>query len=144
MTGSKEAAPVEVTNTEPMPVTFDHPVDTTAQTTARTVASAARVDADMLRTEDQRRISGIWERTQQVIALFVINGTLFVVGILVLTPSLIAVNGEQVPDYAVTASVAGMLFLTGAANLVIGFYFGRTNHQRVGGDASPRDDLRGR
>jgi hypothetical protein len=39
----------------------------------------------------------------------------------------------QVPDFMVTASVAGMLFLTGIANLVIGFYFGRTNHERVGG-----------
>ena len=34
---------------------------------------------------------------------------------------------------ATAQKVAAFVFLTGVANLVIGFYFGRTNHQRTGG-----------
>lgn len=109
---------------------------------AKTVASSAKVEADILRTQDQRRISGIWERTQQIIALSVVEAALFVTAILVLTPSITALTGRQADSATVTASIAGMLFLTGVANLVIGFYFGRTNHQRVGGVSS--EDVSGR
>jgi hypothetical protein len=87
------------------------------QATARTVAAKAGVDADVLRTEDQRRISGIWERTQQVIALSVVLTALFVSAWLAVQP-----NGNS-----------PYVFLASVANLVIGFYFGRTNHTRVGG-----------
>lgn len=137
-----EPAPVEVTNTEPMPVTFDPPVATPAQTRARSTALSARVDADILRTEDQRRISGMWERTQQIIALSVVEVSLIVVALLVLAPTLVRAMGHEVTAEGTTAAVAGLLFLTGVANLVIGFYFGRTNHQRVGG--VDRDDYLGR
>lgn len=136
----KDAAPVEVTNTDPMPVTIEKPVDTVPQTEARKVASAAKVEAEILRTDDQRRISGIWERTQQIIALSVVEAALFVTSILVLTPAMAQINGGAAEEASITAAIAGMLFLTGVANLVIGFYFGRTNHTRVGGTASP-DDL---
>ena len=50
-------APVEVTNSDPMPVSMVEHKDTTAQEVARKTAASARVDADVLRTEDQRRIS---------------------------------------------------------------------------------------
>jgi hypothetical protein len=118
------------------------PNDTSAQTTAKSVASSARVDADILRTEDQRRISGIWERTQQIIALSVVEAALFVTGVLVLTPSVAAMSGHAADNSAITSAIAGMLFLTGVANLVIGFYFGRTNHTRVGGVSA--DEAQGR
>jgi hypothetical protein len=111
---TSEPAPVEVTNHEPIPVAM---ADTAQQTTARTVAAKAGVDAEMLRTEDQRRISGIWERTQQVIALSVVLTSLFVSAYLAIQP-----GGNS-----------AYVFLASVANLVIGFYFGRTNHQRVGG-----------
>lgn len=125
-----EPAPVEVTNTDPMPVTRSETPDTTAQSTAKTVASSARVDADILRTQDQRRISGMWERTQQIIALSVVETTLLIIIVLV-------IRGD---DDVKTA----LAILFGLANLVIGFYFGRTNHQRVGGVADNRDDIVGR
>lgn len=98
--------------------------------------TTARIDADKLRTEDQRRISGIWERTQQVIALSVVEITLVVVSLLVLAPLLSNLNGRTADEASKTAAVAGMLFLTAVSNLVIGFYFGRTNHTRVGGVSS--------
>lgn len=128
--GPKPPAPVEVTNPDPIPVKVEQPADTTAQTTAKTVASSVKADADILRTEDQRRISGMWERTQQIIALSVVEATLLVILIQV-------ARGD--PDVKTALAI-----LFGLANLVIGFYFGRTNHQKVGGDSSPRDDAQGR
>lgn len=132
---SSEPAPVEVTNTEPMPVTLARPSDTPEQTTARSVASSARVDAAILRTEDQRRISGMWERTQQVIALSVVETALLVATLLVIF------NANQGND--ATSGVA-FVFLASVANLVIGFYFGRTNHQRVGGVSTDAEENVGR
>ena len=65
----------------------------------------------------QRATSIIWERTQQVIAVAVCAVALAVAGILALRSD----------------DPAAFVFLSSVANLVIGFYFGRTNHQRVGG-----------
>jgi hypothetical protein len=124
----KPASPVEVTNTDPVPVSVvdhqDH--DSPAQTDARKTAAEARVSADMLRTDDQRRISGIWERTQQIIALSVVETALFVAA----AKSIEAAFSGQ----ASTEAGVAFVFLASVANLVIGFYFGRTNHQKVGGD----------
>lgn len=55
----KQVAPVEVTNEAPIPVSVAHTPDTPPETTARSVAAKAVVEAEMLRTEDQRRISGM-------------------------------------------------------------------------------------
>jgi len=71
-------------------------------------------------TQGQREVNMVWEATQRQIALGVIVVALSVAAWL-------AVAGAA--DNAVAASV----FLYGVANLVIGFYFGRTNHQRIGG-----------
>jgi len=136
---------VNITNTSPVPVVVaEETLQLESQITSKQLAAAARVDAEILRTEDQRRISGIWEGTQQRIALSVVWVALFVVSILVLSPIIVLVVKGSTPEFAVTASVAGMLFLTGIANLVIGFYFGRTNHTRVGGEVVSGDDKSGR
>jgi len=66
----------------------------------------------------QRRINLIWEVTQAVVALSVTMVTLYVSAALTLSA-----KGDQ----------AAALLLSNAFFLVIGFYFGRTNHQRVGG-----------
>lgn len=78
-------------------------------------------------TAGQRQISLIWETTQMKIALSVIWASLIVSGS-------IAVFGK----YLGTADVqlAAVVFLFGVANLVTGFYFGRTNHTKVGGVGS--------
>jgi hypothetical protein len=84
-------------------------------------------------THGQRRINLIWEMTQAFVAISVTGSTLYV-------SSRLAVAGG--------ADMAAFLLLSNAFFLVIGFYFGRTNHQRVGGvgsgvggggDGFPRD-----
>lgn len=82
------------------------------------------------KTASQREINLIWETTQMKVALSVIWASLAVAISL-------AVFGRWLgaPDI----QLAAVVFLFGVANLVTGFYFGRTNHQRsggVGGDAA--------
>lgn len=67
---------------------------------------------------EQRRINTIWEATQAFIAILVTASTLFAATKLTLNNS-----GEM----------AAFLLLSNSFFLVIGFYFGRTNHQRIGG-----------
>lgn len=71
-----------------------------------------------LRTEGQRRINLIWEVTQSIVALSVTIATLFVAGKLALSES-----GYQ----------SAFLLLSNVFFLVLGTYFNRTNHVRVGG-----------
>jgi cobalamin synthase len=78
----------------------------------------------------QREINLIWENTQMKVALSVIWSSLAAALIL-------SVFGKFLgtPDL----QLAAVVFLFGVANLVTGFYFGRTNHQKsggVGGDAA--------
>ncbi len=76
-----------------------------------------------LTTHGQRRINLIWEVTQAGIALAVTTATLYVSAKLALLQP---------------AQTAAFLLLSNAFFLVIGFYFGRTNHTRVGG-VGPHD-----
>jgi len=88
------------------------PIDVTLKK-VEVLASAA-----VLRTAGQRRINIIWELTQAIIALAVSLATLYVAGALALREM---------------GQTAAFLLLSNAFFLVIGFYFGRTNHQRTGG-----------
>ncbi len=67
----------------------------------------------------QRRINMIWEITQALIALSVIWGTFSATIWVVVEDS--------------SNRLMAFLFMTNVVSIVIGFYFGRTNHQRVGG-----------
>ena len=78
----------------------------------------AKQSQEELRTRGQRRINIIWEVTQALIALGVSLQTLRVSGTLA---------SNEKPD------TAAFLLLSNAFFLVVGFYFGRTNHQRTGG-----------
>lgn len=113
--------------------TIDHPTE--AEHVARVKAdegSRATVATEaetILATHGQRRINLIWERTQSAIAISVVEVTLAVAAILIVAPSF-----RTNPDQAsVTASVTGLVLLSGLANLILGFYFSRTNHEKVGG-----------
>lgn len=77
-----------------------------------------------LTTASQRNINLIWETTQMKVALSVIWVSLMVAASL-------AVLGKFLgsPDI----QLAAVVFLFGVANLVTGFYFGRTNHTKSGG-----------
>jgi hypothetical protein len=72
----------------------------------------------------QRQVNLIWENTQMRVALSVIWSALAVAAAL-------AIFGKHIgsPDI----QLAAVVFLFGVANLVTGFYFGRTNHQKIGG-----------
>jgi len=82
--------------------------------------AVARSRADELDrvTHGQRRINLIWEVTQALVAVAVTFVTLYV-------SAALALRGDT--------DEAARLLLSNAFFLVIGFYFGRTNHQRVGG-----------
>jgi cobalamin synthase len=69
-------------------------------------------------TAGHRRVNIIWEVTQSMIAMSVALTTLYASAIIALRPA---------------AGEASFLLLSNAFFLVIGFYFGRTNHQRTGG-----------
>ena len=80
-----------------------------------------------LKTGGQRRINIIWEGTQAFVAIAVTIATLFVASNLALK------DNKQ---------VAAFLLLSNAFFLVIGFYFGRTNHQRQGGTGTHDSEAR--
>ncbi len=84
--------------------------------------SAGRRDEETLKTAGQRHVNLIWERTQQAIAVFV-------VGITTTTAAVIVLKSGSSPE----SKSAAITFLFSMASMVIGFYFGRTNHQRIGG-----------
>ncbi len=67
------------------------------------------------RLAGQKRVNVIWELTQAFVAISVTLVTLYV-------SAKLALSSEE-----------PMLLLSNAFFLVIGFYFGRTNHNRTGG-----------
>ena len=91
------------------------------------VVAATTTSEQDRKSAGQRRVNIIWELTQAAVALAVTGSTLYVSASLALKEN---------------AQTAAFLLLSNAFFLVIGFYFGRTNHQRsggVGGDmAGPR------
>ena len=74
-----------------------------------------------LKSAGQRRINAVWEYTQAVIAFTVVVTTS--VGIFI---GRVLQREVQVPFPAEWWTIVG---------LVIGFYFGRTNHARVGDES---------
>lgn len=89
----------------------------TGPTEPQNVARGLADELDRV-SHGQRRINLIWEGTQALIAIAVTVTTLYV-------SSVLATKG--------LADTASFLLLSNAFFLVIGFYFGRTNHQRTGG-----------
>lgn len=73
----------------------------------------ANQDASILKTAGQRRINFLWEVVQAFIAVEVMSTVLFVCAQIALK--------EDSTDNAKAAAIAALVFLTGAANLVIGF-----------------------
>jgi hypothetical protein len=78
-------------------------------------AHGAHSDSEESRTSGgQRRVNLIWEVTQSMLALLIVTASM---------------ASALIPASSPTAQVT----LTNAMFVVIGFYFGRTNHQRTGG-----------
>jgi len=81
-------------------------------------AQATTTSEEDLHSASQRRINLIWESTQMIIALTVVISTM-IAGVY------LAVGGKPETQIPTILSVA--------FGTVVGFYFGRTNHQYVGG-----------
>jgi hypothetical protein len=88
------------------------------------VAVATTTSEQDRKTAGQRVINLIWETTQMRVALSVIWSSLFVAAVLSILGSWLGSPDLQ---------LAAVVFLFGVANLVTGFYFGRTNHTKSSG-----------
>lgn len=105
-----------VLDTGKAPIT---PVMTTDKHAVATPVTTAEQDRT---TYGQRRINLIWEATQALIALSIIwSSTGAAIWIVISDPM---------------NRLMAFLFLSNVVSIVIGFYFGRTNHQRTGGIGS--------
>lgn len=100
--------------------------------------SQADTTAQALRSQGQREINLIWESTQMKIALSVVFGVMLALMTVVLTVLTILVTRWSHLNETATAVLIAVLTgalssLTSMGSLVIGFYFGRTNHEKTGG-----------
>lgn len=85
---------------------------------AAVVAAEAKVRETAKTSAGQRRVNILWEATQAAIAICVTMAFIFV-----------SIRIIDSPD------------LKNAFFLIVGFYFGRTNHQRTGGVKEPPANL---
>lgn len=90
---------------------------------AQKVQATRASEAEALAVSRHQKINMVWEYTQAYMAILVITTVL-------LTSCYIAITTNNDNH-----RVAALLFMTGLANLVAGFYFGRTNHTRPTGES---------
>jgi putative Mn2+ efflux pump MntP len=104
----------------PKPAIIDPTPETKALVTDKEAVVSPTTTAEEDRhTASQRSINRTWEITQSVLALSFILTAEIVIGFVIWGIS--------------ELRSAAFTFLTTIVGTVIGFYFGRTNHQRVGG-----------
>lgn len=89
---------------------------------AQEIQATRESDAEQLAVARHQKINMIWEYTQAYMAVLVITSVL-------ITSIYIAVKTS-----VVEIRIAALVFMYGLANLVAGFYFGRTNHTRPTGE----------
>lgn len=87
---------------------------------AQELQATRRSDAEQLAVTRHQGINMIWERTQQDIAILCVAASVF-------SSVYLVVFGDE------PLAERGFQFLTNVGLLVIGFYFGRTNHTRPTG-----------
>lgn len=73
----------------------------------------------------QRRVNLMWEATQTFIALVVTSTGMF-------TAAWLAIRSGA-SEVEKTSAITAFQLISSVMFLVIGFYFGRTNHQKTGG-----------
>lgn len=88
---------------------------------AQEVEATRKNDAEQLAVTRHQKINMVWERTQQGIAILCVAAS-------VLSSLYLVFAGEE------PLGERGFQFLTNIGLLVIGFYFGRTNHTRPTGE----------
>lgn len=105
-------------------------------------ATPAQAEQISLMTEGQRKVNMMWEHTQSKIAPFVvIFGTLvnaFVIFVL-------AIFHRELSVELIALVSMCLQFINVTVGIVIGFYFGRTNHTAIGGTGDkPQQKYEGR
>jgi hypothetical protein len=101
----------------------------TSATADNPPAQATTTSEEDLHSRGQRRVNLIWEFTQAFVAAAVVTSVLYICIRIIhfaLTP-----QGQTEKSFGL--AVTAFTLLSSLASLVIGFYFGRTNHQAVGG-----------
>lgn len=93
---------------------------------------ATTTEQEDIVTAGQRRVNILWEKTQRVIAISVVFATLGVN--IFVTISVMAGMEIKVPQ------LVGVANLNSLANLIVGFYFARTNHTNIGGIGKKQQD----
>lgn len=111
--------PVQIANPDPIAVAVV--ATEVVMDESKTHRAATTTEEQDRHTKGQRDVNLTWENTQRWIALAVTLTSLVI-------SSWLAIKGATE-----SVQTAALVFVFGVANLVIGFYFGRTNHQRVGG-----------
>jgi len=96
----------------------DIPVPSPASPQMQEQRQASVIDQMALRTAGQRRVHVIWETTQAMIAGIIVVTTMTICGMLIVRQNYVE---------------AALQLVSNGFFLVIGFYFGRTNHARTGG-----------
>lgn len=91
---------------------------------AQEIKATRLSEAEQLAVSRHQKINLIWEYTQAYMAILVITTVLIATAYIAITTK---DDGKR---------TASLLFMTGLANLVAGFYFGRTNHTRPTGENS--------
>lgn len=102
--------------------------------TAENIASKTTAEQD-LKSAAQRDINFTWEDTQKKIALFVVRVTMGISAFVIIV-SLVLKMLDFVVDTVL--AIAAFTFMSSTTSLVVGFYFSRTNHARIGDE--PRGD----
>lgn len=80
------------------------------------------------KTGGQRRVNLLWELTQTAIATAVVLTALWIAQLLASMATRVDATEQQI-----ALAITAFMFLSNVASMVIGFYFGRTNHARTGG-----------
>jgi hypothetical protein len=91
----------------------------------------ARIEQALL-TKGQRAVNMRWENTQAYLAIFVVSiASVVSATVVILGVVIVMVTGTGNTIIA-SLALAAFSFLASQASLVAGFYFGRTNHARIG------------
>ena len=109
---SDKPLPVEVANVEPLAVTVEKPPLPPPMVTPEgkiTLPPTTTEEGDRV-TSGQRHINRVWEYTQAAIALMITGAIVYT--------SIMGIASDN---------------LSNGFFLIIGFYFGRLNHQAIGG-----------
>lgn len=101
---------------------IETPLVVVSATTDNPPAQATTTSEQDRHSKGQRSVNMIWEVNQAVLSMCIVGMTLYV-------DMRIALGDVEISPNR----LASLMQLNVMAGIVIGFYFGRTNHQNVGG-----------